>query len=322
MNGGRGADTIVRDGRRGQRPGRRRPGKGHVLPRPRRSDQRLRDEDRASGDRERDGRDRPFGRSQPLSLSLGSADRGMVKRGTGVDEADPSVEEINTTPGPRRRSFPRPSVPTLEAVERRRLQLGGWTVVLVARGLDRRCWFRRGAPRRPRRSSRPPRSGWPSCSSRSASGSMRSRKSFTFGGSGGCSSTSGVFTTRVHEPPGRRVAAPRGRQGDELRPRAACRPRDDPSQPMTSSPARAGRSCCSERPTISSPSSRTGTTRRRESGARGLRGSPAGSPRRREALLIKGPAHRSQFPGLTQGARGAERPQRAAGPLARRSSAC
>jgi hypothetical protein len=36
----------------------------------------------------------PIQVTQPLSLSPESADRGMVKRGTGVDEADPSVEEI------------------------------------------------------------------------------------------------------------------------------------------------------------------------------------------------------------------------------------
>src|SRR4026208_1996009 len=71
----------------------------------------------------------PVRATQPLSLSLGSADRGMVKRGTGLDEADPSVEEIKREA--RVVGLRGVSTPSLDSTDRRRLQLWALTVFIL-----------------------------------------------------------------------------------------------------------------------------------------------------------------------------------------------
>jgi len=65
----------------------------------------------------------------PLSLGLEPADREVVKRETGVDATDPSVEEIKREA--RVVGLRGVSTPSLESIERRRLQLWALTVFIL-----------------------------------------------------------------------------------------------------------------------------------------------------------------------------------------------
>jgi two-component system, OmpR family, sensor histidine kinase KdpD len=71
----------------------------------------------------------PLQATQPLSIPLEPADRGMVKREIGVDPADPSVEEIKREA--RVVGLRGVSTPSLESIERRRLQLWALTVFIL-----------------------------------------------------------------------------------------------------------------------------------------------------------------------------------------------
>jgi two-component system sensor histidine kinase KdpD len=71
----------------------------------------------------------PVSAAQPLSHSIGPADRGMVRRDTEVDTTDPSVEEIKREA--RVVGLRGISTPSLESIERRRLQLWAVTVFML-----------------------------------------------------------------------------------------------------------------------------------------------------------------------------------------------
>lgn len=71
----------------------------------------------------------PVSATQPLSQSVGPADRGMVRKATEVNTTDPSVEEIKREA--RVVGLRGVSTPSLESIERRRLQLWALTVFML-----------------------------------------------------------------------------------------------------------------------------------------------------------------------------------------------